>query len=201
MEDERRLHQRLYLARPIDGWFGDYPVRLIDVSATGALIENTDTSPVGARALLRFFWQGQEVEITAETIRTLDVESGLRFTEESPVLLGLIAQSAADVLRAQQANLEGDREANVIGDETLTAASAGLRGRGYVTWRLEEEGWTRRRSLLPDQPPNGFTVAATEGAEQVEMLRQTWEKGDDEARRMTRLLAEISASTVRSKDR
>lgn len=197
MENERRLYQRLYLPRPIDGWFGDFPIRLIDVSAAGALIENTDDIPVGARALLRFFWQGQEVEITAETVRTLDVESGLRFTEESQLLLDLIAQSAAEVLRAQQANLEGDREANVIGDETLTAASAGLRGRGYVTWTLEENGWSRRRTLLADQPPNGFTVAATEGAEQVEMLRQTWENGDDEARRMIRLLAEISAATVK----
>ena len=107
-----------------------------------------------------------------------------------PVIGKLIAISASEVLRAQQANMDGDREANVIGDQTLTSASV-LHGLGYVTWTFEEGEWRKRKSLLPDQPDNGFTVASAESPEQVEMLRQTWEKGDDEARKMTRMLAEL----------
>jgi hypothetical protein len=57
-EDERRRFQRLVLTQPIDGWLGDWPVRLEDVSATGALIDSDEPLPLEARALLRFFWRG-----------------------------------------------------------------------------------------------------------------------------------------------
>jgi hypothetical protein len=145
---------------------------------------------------LRFVWRGRVVEIQAEVTRAADSESGLHFLQDNEVLRELIAQSAAEVLRAQQANLQGNRESNLVGDETLTAASAGLRGKGFVTWTLEDKEWKKRQSLLPDQPPNGFTVSATEPPEQVEMLRLTWERGDEAARNMTRLLAELSASQL-----
>jgi hypothetical protein len=58
-EDERRGFQRLLLTRPIDGWFGDWAVRLADVSATGALIDSDESIPLEARAILRFFWRGE----------------------------------------------------------------------------------------------------------------------------------------------
>jgi hypothetical protein len=66
-----------------------------------------------------------------------------------------------------------------------------------VTWTLEEKGWKKRPSLLPDQPDNGFTLAASEPEEQVALLRKTYENGDTEQRRLTRLLAELSVATVR----
>ncbi|GAC1396238.1 MAG: hypothetical protein NVSMB68_13020 [Thermoanaerobaculia bacterium] len=102
------------------------------------------------------------------------------------------------MLRAPEANMEGDRQRNIIsGDETLTTASAGLRAAGFVTWTLLPDGWKRRKSLLPDQPENGFTLAASEPEDQVALLRNTYENGDEEARRITRLLAELSVATVR----
>ena len=67
-----------------------------------------------------------------------------------------------------------------------------------ATWTLEEKGWRKRKSLLPDQPAEGFTIAASEPEESVALLRKTYENGDDEARRLTRLLAELSVATVRS---
>ena len=95
--------------------------------------------------------------------------------------------------------MAGQRELNIIaGEETLTTASAGLRGSGYVSWTLEPAGWKRRKSLLPDQPDTGFTVSASEPEDQVAMLRKTYENGDEEQRRLTRLLAELSVATVRT---
>jgi hypothetical protein len=66
-----------------------------------------------------------------------------------------------------------------------------------VSWILEEGGWRRRQALIPDQPDDGFTVSASEPDEQVALLRMTYEKGDAEQRRLTRLLAELSVVTVR----
>ncbi len=194
MTDERRAYQRLTLAEPLDGWFGDFSVRLVDVSASGAQIEHEDPIPADARALLRFYWRGEEVEILAETARLIHGNRmGLRFLEESETLRMLIARSAADVLRALEANAAGNREANVIGDETLTSAWR-THARGYVRWELEDGRWTPHYAHAPDQPANGFTISASEPDEQVAMLQRTYESGDAEARRLTRMLAELSVT-------
>ncbi len=87
----------------------------------------------------------------------------------------------------------GDRERNVYGDETLTAASRRVTAK-FVTWIYSEKGWTSRVSLVPDQPPNGFTVDAGEPEEQIAMLRRTYEGGDTEARKLTRVFAEMSVT-------
>lgn len=189
---ERRSYQRLTLAEPLDGWFGDFAVRLVDVSASGAQIEHDDAIPDDARALLRFFWRGQEVEVLAETARRVPGNRvGVRFLEENESLRTLIAASAADVLRALQANARGDRDANIVGDETLTSAWRVPAG-GYICWIFEDGRWDPRPCADPDQPEDGFTISAAEAEDQVAMLRQTYESGDAEARRLTRMLAQLS---------
>ena len=65
---------------------------------------------------------------------------GVRFLEESEPLRALIAMSAAEVLRALEANARGDRAANVVGDETLTSAWR-TQVTGYVRWIFENDGW------------------------------------------------------------
>lgn len=195
MSDERRQFQRLTLAEPLDGWFGDYAIRLLNLSATGALIDCDEPLPDDARALLRFYWRGAEIELLARTARQLETQTGLEFLEESDVLYALLSDSATELLRAQQANAEGARDANVFGDQTLTAASSRARLHGFVTWTLSDTGkWKATRSLLPDQPPNGFTVAAGEPEDQVAMLCRTYESGDTESRRLTRMFAELSVA-------
>lgn len=197
VEPERREFQRLHLTKPLEGWFGQIPVRLMDVSAIGALMEHEEGIAVGTTALLRFSWRGNHLILNAEVVRGGDGQSGLFFLDASPLLRELIAQSATEVLRAQQANLDGQRELNVVGDETLTAASAGLRGKGYVTYTFDNGTWTQRKSLLPDQPPNGFTVPAGESQEQIDMLCMTYQNGNEQSRSMTRLLAELSVANAR----
>lgn len=194
---ERREYQRLYLTEPLAGWFGDFEVRLLDVSANGALVEHREDVPDDSCALLRFFWRGEEIELLARTVRNADGSSGLAFEEQSAPLRAAIARCAEEVVRAREANARGDRAANVIdGDQTLTAAAAGARGglKTYVTMSLTPQGWIRTHSLLPAQPENGFTVSALEPHDHVDLLCWTWENGDDEARRMTRMLAELSVA-------
>jgi hypothetical protein len=198
--EERREFQRLHLTRPADGWFGDFPVHLVDISAKGAFIESDDVIPGDARALLRFFWRDYEVEILSQTVKHADGRTGLTFLEHSDLLNSLIEKSATEVLRAQEANAMGLREHNVIGgDETLTAASAGARlAKAFVTWTLSDDGtWKRHAALVPDQPSNGFTVAASESTEQVDLLCRSYEVGDAEARRLIRMLAELSSAKKR----
>jgi len=197
MSDERREFQRLNLTKPIDGWLGDFAIRLLDVSAIGALIEHDEPIESDSRALLQFYWRGQQVEITSDITRDAEGHAGLRFVEDSPLLRRLIAESATEVLRAQEANASGDREHNIVGDETLTAASSHI-ALHFVTWLFDDDGsWTKRASLIAEQPPNGFTVTAAEPADQVELLRSTYESGDAEGRRLIRMLAELSVAGSR----
>jgi hypothetical protein len=194
------VYQRLNLTKPLDGWYGDRAVRILDVSATGAQLEMTEHE-LPPQGRLRFEWRDQEVAIECETIRSNDDRAGIHFVEDSELLRHLLADSAKEVLAAQQANLDGDRARNVIatddvGDETLTAASAGLRAKGWTMFTLTDKGWKRRKSMLPDQPENGFTVSAAEPDDQIELLCQTYEHGDEASRSLTRLLAELSAASV-----
>ena len=107
--------------------------------------------------------------------------------------ISLVNAWANEVLQAQQANAEGDRARNVVGDETLTAASAGARAvTGYLQYHLTADGWKCHRALLPDQPDDGFTVSANEAQEQIDLLCRTYEGGDAEAKRMTRMIAQLS---------
>jgi hypothetical protein len=195
VSDERRHFQRLTLLEPLDAWFGDYAVRLIDVSATGALIEYDEAIPADARALLRFWWRGEEVELMAETARTLESRSGLHFLEENEALCRLIAGSATEMLIALEANARGDREANVVGDETLTAAWRRPMS-GFVRWIFADDSWRSERSAHADQPENGFTIAAAEPDDQVALLCRTYESGGTEARQLTRMLAELSVAAA-----
>lgn len=188
-EDEKRAAQRLNLAQPLDGWFGDFPIRMIDVSATGALVEYDEAIPPDARGLLRFFWRGEEIELLAETVRSHDNRAGVHFLDDDVRLRQFISASATEVLIAQVANAEGRREDNVVGDGTLTARSQASK---FVSWLFTNGKWSARASLLPDQPKDGFTVSSGESEEQVDLLRRTYESGDTESRRLTRLLAELS---------
>jgi hypothetical protein len=191
--EERREFQRLNLTKPVDGWFSDFSVLIVEVSASGAKIVHDDEIPRGSRGLLRFSWRGREVEILVQITRSEGARSGLHFLDQSPVLLEMIADSASEVLRAQQANADGDRVRNVVGDETLTAASAGVRlSSGFLQYRLSPDGWKCHRVLLPDQPEDGFTVSANETQEQIDLLCSTYASGDAEAKRMTRMIAEVS---------
>ncbi len=195
MIEERREYERLNLTKPVDGWFGDFSVLIVEVSASGAKIVHDDEIPSGARGLLRFSWRGHDVEIVSEIAHSQGARSGLRFVEQNAELRKIITDSASEVLQAQQANAAGDRARNVVGDETLTAASAGVRATsGFLQYRLTADGWKCHRVMLPDQPDDGFTVSANEAQEQIDLLCGTFESGDTEAKRMTRMIAQLSVT-------
>jgi hypothetical protein len=193
MIEERREFQRLNLTKPIDGWFGDFAVMVVEVSAGGAKIVHDDEIPMGARGLLRFSWRGRDFEILSQLTRGEGARSGLHFLESNDEFRLMVGQWANEIMLAQQANAEGDRKRNIVGDETLTAATAGARAlSGFLQYRLTPKGWKCQRALLPDQPDDGFTVSANESQEQIDLLCRTYESGDPEAKKMTRMIAEAT---------
>lgn len=189
--------ERLRLSRPIDGRFGDIPVDVIEIgtlSARGTVHGHVDDA---TRARLRFDWNGTAYEVDADVDASRPPLAIFHFVDRTEALTLAVENSARELAAAQLANAIGAREANVFdGDLTLTAASAGSRASlgKYLTLTLSHDGWRRRASLVPDQPDDGFTVSAAESEEQIAMLCETYEHGDEETRSLTRTLAAMSIS-------
>ncbi|HVR44848.1 MAG TPA: hypothetical protein VMS56_15560 [Thermoanaerobaculia bacterium] len=214
LPEERRRFQRLELASPIPATFENRKVRLFEVGLVGALIEHEGRLESGHTGILAFDWVGERLEFECRVVRTR--EGIPREGEEAPFYSGLevvaavddsdrrlrrmIAEHVTRVVAAQEANAFGDRERNLIDpDHTLTALGSARRAieSGFITWRYLDGKWKKGASLLPDQPPDGFTVAAWEEDEQLARLRKAYEQADAEGRHFLRMLAELSIAEAR----
>ncbi|PYQ58613.1 MAG: hypothetical protein DMF58_14720, partial [Acidobacteria bacterium] len=100
MIEERREFQRLNLTKPIDGWFGDFSVLVVEVSAGGAKLVHDEPIPMGSRGVLRFSWRGRDVEILSQITRSEGARSGVHFLQFNDDLRSLVSESANEVLRA-----------------------------------------------------------------------------------------------------
>lgn len=206
----QRGAQRLRLPKPILGLLNSENVLILDIGLGGALVEHHGLLAIHNPVRLLFRWKNQDVEFEGEAIASEVIRgegaSSISHTEIAFRMQGGDAERAlgdmmagliAEVLAAQRLNASGERTDG--GDFLSTLGGARRsRSRGYVTYRLGADGnWTRSSTRSPQQPEDGFTVAQYEADEDLRVLCRTWELGDDEARRMIRLVAEMSARTVR----
>lgn len=210
---ERRALQRLPLARPISAYLDGVSVLILDLGVLGALVEHDDQLETGQKRSLSFSWETKKVEVRCEVVRSLvkrvvaDGErklvfhSGLRFLEAEEgsdnILRRIISAHVTRIIAAQEANAQGIRERNRIdGDATITSLGAAKRARedGYLSFRLEADGWKKTRTLDVEQPLNGFTVAAFEDSEQLQALCRAFEEADEQGRQLIRMSAELSLS-------
>lgn len=67
-----------------------------------------------------------------------------------------------------------------------------IRETGFLVFRLDGNFWTKKQTLDPEQPDDGFTLSALEDPSQVALLCETYRRADQQERSMIRLLAQIS---------
>ncbi len=187
MSDERRAFQRLNLTQPVDGAFGGVPLRIVEVSARGVLASTDEPLQRGARGVVRFQWRGENVEAGAAVVWCEEGRAGFRLDEVPELLRHLLEESVTELLKAQKT--EGSAP-NIVDDARFPVADV------FDIYTLDGGVWTRRTSLLPDQPSNGFTITPFEPPEHIELLCRTFERGDAETRRLTRLFAELSVTRL-----
>ena len=213
MSQDRREFQRLKLAKPILAMMDSANALILDIGMAGAYLEHYGTVQSGHRFHLSFRWQGEDVEFLCEIVRTLVVRdpggdgkssvshSGAHFVEpigtSAERLQDLITTFVGRILGAQRANAAGDgdlhQSANIL---SSLGAARRKRTRGYVSYRLRDANWWRVPTESPDQPDDGFTVAAYEDEAELETLCRAYEMADEEGRRLIRLVAELSAATA-----
>jgi len=63
---------------------------------------------------------------------------------------------------------------------------------GYICYHLENNTWRKKRTHDPGQPPEGFTISATEDRAQADLLCEAYQKSDQEGRKMIQLFAQLS---------
>jgi hypothetical protein len=77
--------------------------------------------------------------------------------------------------------------------EKFLPSSEVVADRGYVRCVLVgEKRWEKKWSRTPEEPQEGFTVLATEPADHLDQLCDTYLKGDAEQRKLIKMLARVS---------
>lgn len=145
-------------------------------------------------------------------------QSGLRFEEyianSQEDLKDLVSTSVARSLAEQVANARGigpvtERNMPVFRSGVVTAAGLDLKSkdkekrllpkseividRGYIRCTLiSNNRWDKKWSRTSEQPLQGFTVLATEPADHIDQLCETYLRAGEEERKLIQLLARIS---------
>lgn len=197
---ERRRYARVDLPRPLAARLGNAKVFLIDVSVAGARVAIQQDLPVGSIDRISFDHHGMPVVFECEVVRSVaDREAtatrkaiyhaGLHFLrplgDSQRTLREMIAEYVMRALDEQRANARG------IPPSAATFQS-GIKQPLYLRCRYVNHRWVKTQSTDSAQPLDGFSVAATESNEQVEMLCKTYEEADFEGRKMIRELAKMS---------
>lgn len=195
----RRAIERIRMAPALPGQLGSMAVGILDVSLTGAGIEHASPLQVGAAMRLSFRWEGDEIALPCTVIRSRLVgfaagsekklyASGLSFDRkglgsEHPVRR-MIEGSVRRALEAQVSNARGIRLRNEEAPPRFET--------GFCCFRLQDGRWRKAKTQNPMQPPEGFTVPASEDPDQLELLCKLYERCEDPLKHMIRILAQLS---------
>ena len=202
--EERRRYQRVTLPSPLRGTIGTTRVFVVDVSIGGVRVAHQDPiakpgqpctlkfdGPTGP-IVLNFVAAWTEVHRRAERAEEKSVHHTGLMLGTSPSIYDaafreLISYFVERALDEQRANARGI---------PATAALSFQTGKGTDFVRFDFVAGRWRRTVTKDtkQPANGFTVSAAETDDSIEQLCEAYEAGDAEARKLIRLMAEMSIS-------
>jgi hypothetical protein len=198
---DRRGAQRLALPKPVPATFGGFPGNLVEFSLTGCRFEHVDRLTLHAQLPLRFSWRGKPVRLTATVVRSemsavgrkTAYTSGLEFCEsvdEAPSVIREVVAWLADAAAKKSpvakpvtpapAPTPGQVPFLNLDDEPETLSAP------YLQCTLAAGKWSKVYVDAPEQPANGFTIAAPSDESEADVLCRAYEKAKGEARRAMR---------------
>src|SRR4029079_9407499 len=185
---------RIHLIENHPATIDGIPVKLTEVSVTGARIAHEVRLPRAATNTLRIDWHGRTIRLQCEAVRSMlvrpgEYQSGVHFVntgdESDKLLRELIAEHVTRALNEQIANARG---VPPMGGYTYQIG----KGNRYRKCEFIGGVWKKTETGMPAQPPSGFTISAEIDPGHVQMLCQTWLACDEEGRRLIQILAELS---------
>ena len=203
---ERRRLQRVRLLEPLAGAIDGQRVFILDVSRQGLRVAHQHTLGVqGDRQRVEFEWDEHYIVLDATLRHTrmhrTGVASYARTVYHSGFTITSIAPRSEAGLRALIAwHVEralDEQKANARGVPAIAARSfqSGT-STEFVRHVYSGGAWHTIHTTEGRQPPNGFTIAASESYQEIQMLRTAWEAGDGAARSIIQKMAELSISRV-----
>ncbi len=192
--EDRRRFGRIQLIENHPSTIDGVPVRVTEVSVTGARVSHQQRLPRAATNILRIDWHGRPIRLQIEAVRSMlvrpgEYQSGVHFVntgdESDRLLRELIAEH---VTRALNEQIQNARGVPPIGGYTYQIG----KGNRYRRCEFIDGAWKKSETGIPTQPRSGFTVSAEVDPGHVQMLQQTWLACDEEGRRLTQILAELS---------
>ena len=182
---------------------GTIPVNLLDLSLNGARIVSDARFSPGSDHELTFDWKEHSARVSCKVVRcTLYsfakapgekslYQSGLRFKEtiddSDRTLREIIGTYVIRALEEQKANARGlpplGQYAYIVG-----------KGDRYRRCELVDGKWRRTDTTRSEQPLNGFTISADVAPYYVDLLCQTYQLTDEEGKKLTQTLAQLSIS-------
>ena len=201
--EERRQFHRIHIDAPIEARMGEVTVTLKDVSLNGARVVGEARFAPGSEHELHFAWNDTKIDCIVQVVRcTLfsfakspgeksAYQTGLRIRET----LGNSDRALREMIGAHVIHALEEQKANARGLPPLGPYFY-LEGKGdrYRRCELVEGKWRRSETTRSEQPQNGFTVSADVRPYYVDLLCQTYQLSDEEGRRLTQTLAQLSIS-------
>lgn len=198
------------LIEAIAGRLDGESVTILAIDEEGAVVEHSIaklTSPPEHR--LQFAWEGEELDLKCSVAPESEFQEMLSDSRQELTWHVKVAFSAdADLtalVRARESwrrKLDSRQEENLMGASVSASAamlSVGQAFRehkqGYIAFVFRGGKWTSRESRSPEQPWEGFTVAAFETDQQIELLKLAYEEADREGRDLIRRFAAASLVT------
>ena len=202
--DERRQFGRVTPVQRIRGMVGNVVVYVLDISLAGVKVAHQDPLPeIGKSTTITYVWEGRRFTGACEVRRT-KVEKPPKSKYDKPLYHSGLFVTAKDALSQQLVKdiiqhcyerALDEQRANAEGIPAIAAQSFQTgKGDNFIRCELRATGWVKSDTKDPQQPPNGFTVSASETPHKIAMLCRTWEIGDAEARRLIRTFAALSIS-------
>jgi hypothetical protein len=197
----KREFERVHFEHPIPARLSGQPVGLLDLAIGGARLLGTLRVQPASVHSLRIEWEAEAIDLKCTVTRcviqtfaskpddksTYDI--GVRITDTlgdaDKKIHHLIATFVLKAIDEQRANWNG---VPPMGPYVHLEGKSGR----YRRCQYFNNDWNITETTRPEQPINGFTVSAEVSPKYVHMLCQTWEQTDDEGKRLTRILAELS---------
>ena len=192
--EERRRYGRIQLVDNVAATVDGVPARVVELSVTGARLIHEQRFPRAVTNTLRIDWRGRVLRLQCEAVRSMlvrpnEYQSGVHFVntgdDSDRLLRELIGEYVTRALNEQIANARG---VPPIGGYTYQIG----KGNRYRRCEFIDGIWKKAETHDPAQPPKGFTISAEIDPGQVQMLCQTWLACDEEGRRLTQILAQLS---------
>ncbi len=200
-DHERRKYGRIELDEPLPGAMGDAAVTVVELSVGGFRVAHETRFQPGESRELQFTWSGRPLHFACRIIRStlfrIAVSAGQRsifhsgteireaFNDSEHILREMIAQRVMRALEEQKANARGLPPAEAWVREDPKADR-------FRRYELADGVWRKMETRDPKQPPIGFTVALSVDPRNADLLCRTYESANEEGRRLTRMLAELS---------